>query len=309
MKIEHFLKKNESIYILSLKLFSIYKLFKVNMFKRFSDQMRRKYIKVRYKKFTGLDLDWNNLARYTEKMQWYKLYSSTEEMKICADKYTVRKWVADKIGEEYLIPLLGVWDKPDEIPFERLPRQYVLKTSCGSGTNIIVKDNCLLNRKVIMKRISCWLNADYAYLNGFEMQYAACENKVIAEQYMDSPDGDLPDYKFLCFGGKPYYCWVDIGRYHEHKRNIYDLEWNLQKWNQSDYGNSQKPIKKPKNFEKMVEIVGILCKDFSHVRVDLYNIDGKILFGEMTFTNGSGFELIIPDEYNKKIGDLWNLKM
>lgn len=107
MKIEHFLKKNESIYILSLKLFSIYKLFKVNMFKRFSDQMRRKYIKVRYKKFTGLDLDWNNLARYTEKMQWYKLYSSTEEMKICADKYTVRKWVVDKKPHDISTHIVG----------------------------------------------------------------------------------------------------------------------------------------------------------------------------------------------------------
>ena len=123
-------------------------------------------------------------------------------------------------------------------------------------------------------------------------------------KYMENFEGDLQDYKFLCFNGKALYCWVDIGRFGDHKRNVYDMNWNLQSWNQEKYGNTEEPLDKPVNFEKMVELCNILAKGFKHVRVDFYNINGKIYFGEMTFTNGSGRELIYPSEKNIELGKL-----
>ena len=132
--------------------------------------------------------------------------------------------------------------------------------------------------------------------------------KIICEKYIADKNNQLNDYKFLCFNGKPYYCWVDIDRMTEHKRNVYDINWNLQKWNQFNYSNSKKKLEKPKNYDKMINIAAKLSKDFPHVRVDLYNVDGKIYFGEMTFTNGKGYETINPEKYDKQLGDLWEEK-
>src|SRR5690606_21015710 len=117
----------------------------------------------------------------------------------------------------------------------------------------------------------------------------------------------LKDYKFLCFSGKPYFCWIDTERFVDHRRNVYNMKWELQEWRQYKYKNTDKPIAKPENFEEMVKIVEKLAVGFSHVRVDLYNVDGKIYFGEMTFTNSSGFEKIVPRQSNLMLGDLWKL--
>lgn len=295
------------VYLMYLKMLTIYRIIKINRLKNYDDQKKKEYIKKIYKKRTGNELNWEHLESYTEKMQWAKLYDSTIDKAICADKYLVRDWIKDKIGDEYLINLLGVWDNPDDIDFSALPNSFVLKTNNGSSTNIIVKNKNDINISVIKARLRCWLQTDMSYIKGFELHYPLIKPKIIAEEYIDYPGNDLPDYKFICFHDEVYYCWVDIDRYHNHKRNIYDLDWNLQPWNQHDYGNSNFEIDKPKNFEDMVSIARILCKGFSHVRVDLYNIDGKIYFGEMTFTNGSGYELIKPEEYNVLLGNMWKL--
>lgn len=268
-----------------------------------------KYIEFLYNKKIGRKLNWDNLCAYTEKMQWSKLYDATDIKTELSDKYLVRKWVEEKIGKDYLIPLLGVWNNYDEIDFEKLPNQFVLKTNHGSGTVIIVKDKYKINHKLSRQLFDDWMNTDYSYLFGMEMQYTKIKRKIIAEQYLDTGDQDLQDYKFLCFDGRPYFCWVDLDRFKNHTRNVYDLNWNIQPWNQYTYGNSKNDIPKPKNFEKMVEIASLLCVGFSHVRVDLYNINGKIYFGEMTFTNGSGYERIVPDEYDFKLGKLWNIDL
>ena len=132
----------------------------------------------------------------------------------------------------------------------------------------------------------------------FELHYSEIKPRIIAEEYIDSGKYELQDYKFLCFDGKPYYCWVDIDRYSNHKRNVYDMDWILQPWNQWTYGNSLVTIPVPKNYEVMKDIATKLSAGLSHVRVDLYNVAGKIYFGEMTFTNGGGFEKITPPEYD-----------
>ena len=264
-----------------------------------------------YFEHTGHHVNWDEPAAYTEKMQLEKLFHNYPLKTMLTDKYRAREWVAKKVGEKYLVPLCGkgVYDSPYDIDFSELPNQFVIKTNLGSGDATIVRDKSLLSAKDIRRikaKINYYLHFDFSWL-GYEFHYSDIEPKVLVEQLIECEDEDLPDYKFLCFDGKPLYCWVDKGRYHNHKRNIYDMDWNLQSWNQRDYGNYEGVIDKPEKFDEMVEIATKLAEGFQHVRVDLYNVKGKIYFGEMTFTNGMGFEPIIPYEADLMLGKLWNL--
>lgn len=263
---------------------------------------------LQYEAAIGHKLNWDNLQTYTEKMQWAKLYDKNPLKATLTDKYLVREWVEKTIGGEYLIPLLGAWDNFEDIDFSELPDRFVLKTNHGSGTNLIVKDKSKLNLKRAKRMFDDWMNIDYAYNSNFEMHYTDIKPKIIAEKYMETSTGELPDYKFLCFGGKPYYCWVDCGRFTNHTRNVYDLDWKLQSWSQCHPIN-EVIIEKPAKFETMVMLAQKLSEGLSHVRVDFYNIDGNIYFGEMTFTNASGLERIYPDEWDKRLGELWQLEM
>lgn len=265
------------------------------------------FLKKEYKKRTGMELNIEKPQTFTKKIQYSKLYDSTYLKTILADKYLVREWVSNKIGSEYLIPLLGVWDNYSEVDFETLPESFVLKTNHGAGTNLIVENKNLINHFKEKIKFDRSLNRNYAYMGGLELHYKDIVPKIIAEEYIEDSTGELNDYKFLCFDGKPYYCWVDIGRYSSHYRNTYDMNWNLQPWNYNQYTNYPTEIPKPKNFEKMVNIATILSEDFSHVRVDLYNVDSKIYFGEMTFTSEAGFASFYPSEYDYKIGELWDI--
>lgn len=276
---------------------------------RMTDEERMKYDADLYEIRMGKPLDWNNLKTYTEKMQWAKLFDKDERKVTLSDKYAVRSWVEEKIGSEYLIPLVGKWDSYKEINFHELPEQFVLKTNHGSGDAVIIRDkkSTSFAEKIAMRRkIQTALRQDYG-ARFCEWHYSKIKPCIIAEQYVESGKTDLRDYKFLCFDGTPYFCWVDVGRYTDHKRNVYDLDWKLQKWNQRNYGNANNELKRPQNFEKMVEIARVLSQGFPHVRVDLYNVGGKIYFGEMTFTNGSGFEEIAPYSADLMLGGLWKL--
>lgn len=277
--------------------------------KQMNCEMRKKYIARIYKKCIGREMDWNNLVTYTEKMQYAKLLDISDLKVELTDKIMVREWIKERIGEEYLIPILGIYDKPEEINYDILPNKFVIKTNNASGTNIIVKDKEKLNKKEVAKKLNQWLKEDFSYVSCFEMHYSYIKPKILIEKYIETKNDDLQDYKFMCFNSKVYYCWVDVGRYKDHKRNIYNLDWELQPFNQYTYGNTSYEIKKPEKFDEMVEIASSLCRGFSHVRVDLYNVDGKIYFGEMTFTNGGGYEAIYPKEYDKVLGDLWNIEI
>jgi hypothetical protein len=257
---------------------------------------------------TGEVLDLENPRTINEKTQWLKLYDSTPLKTKLADKYLVREWIKEKIGEEYLIPLLGVWDKFEDIDFTSLPTQFVLKCNHGCGYNIIVKDKSKLNLEDAKQKIDKWMAEDYAFKGGFELHYSAIPHKIIAEKYLENAGGDLQDYKFLCFDGEPKYVWVDKDRYTEHKRNLYDLDWNLilDKKINTNY-KTFPSCEKPKNYNKMLEFAKLLSKGFPVVRVDFYEYDGKLYFGEMTFTSSSGYEKYEPKEFALECGDMIKL--
>lgn len=211
----------------------------------------------------------------------------------------------EKIGEEYLIPLLGVWDNFDDIDFDKLPNKFVLKANHGCGWNIIVKDKNNFNKSDAKGKFDEWMNTNYAFKFGLELHYKNIKPKIIAEKYIENDEG-LLDYKFLCFNGKVEYVWVDSGRFTAHRRDIFDLDWNLQPFI-INHPNAEKTPKKPNKLKKMIELATKLSKDFAHVRVDFYEVDGQIYFGEMTFTSESGVGKFYPEEYDLKLGQMIKL--
>ncbi len=217
------------------------------------------------------------------------------------DKVLVRDWVKKKIGDKYLVPILGIYNKFDDINFQELPSKFVIKCNHDSGSTVICEDKSKLDLKQLKQKYEFWLKRNYAY-TGYEMNYKNIIPQIIIEKYMGKA---IRDYKFLCFDGKIYYCWIDFDRFENHKRNVYDLDWNLQPF-KIEYENYDGQVKCPEKFEEMKEIVEKLSKGFDHVRVDLYYINEEIYFGEMTFASGNGFDIISPEEWDYKIGDLWN---
>jgi len=256
---------------------------------------------------TGKKLDLNNPRTFNEKIQWLKLYDSTPLKTRLADKFLVRDWVKEKIGKEYLIPLLGVYDSFDEIDFNVLPERFVLKANHGSGWNIIVKNKEEFNKEQAKHNMDSWMRTNFAYCAGLELQYFDIVPKIIVEEYLGDEDGsgNLSDYKFFCFNGKPKYIQVDIDRYTNHKRNVYDLAWNLQPFVfQYQNGKNTPP---PDNLHEIVHIANILSKEFCFVRCDFYLVHKKIYFGEMTFTPESGQGKFKPEGWNLKFGNMIKL--
>lgn len=264
----------------------------------------RKELMLWYKDKIGHTFNLRNPRSYNEKIQWLKLYDSTPLKTRLADKFLVREWVKGKIGEEYLIPLLGVWESFDQVDFARLPEKFVLKANHGSGWNIRVTDKRSFNVSDARNRFHKWMNTDFAFIAGFELHYKDIRPRIIAEQYLGN--GDLPDYKVMCFNGRPHYVWVDSGRYSDHKRDVFDLEWNLQPFT-IHHPNSETAPERPQNLSLMIKLAEILCEGFSHVRVDFYEMDGKVYFGEMTFTSESGIEKFSSEEYDLLLGNLIRL--
>lgn len=265
-----------------------------------------KILKQWYKKRTGKNLNLESPKTFNEKIQWLKLYDNSPLKTKLADKYLVREWIEEQIGSEYLIPLLGAWNNFDEIDFDKLPEKFVLKANHGSHWNIIVKDKSKLDKSKAKKKFDKWMARDYAFKAGLELQYRGIKPKIIAEKFIEDTNGELNDYKIMCFNGEPKFVWVDCGRYSNHTKNIYDLDWNLQPFKMT-YPISKTPIARPENLDKMIELAKILCKDFAFVRVDFYNVDGKIYFGEMTFTSMSGTDKFEPEKYDLELGNILTL--
>ena len=263
-------------------------------------------IKQSFKNYYGYDLDLDNPKTFSEKMMWLRVYDNTPLKTKCADKYLVREYVKEKIGEEYLIPLLGVYDNFDDIDFDSLPNQFVMKCNHGSGYNIIVKDKTNFDKESAKEKINKWLNEDFGTLYG-EIHYSSIKRKIIIEQYIENIDGDIEDYKYCCFNGKPYYIMYCTDRASGNTKYTF-LDLNCKNLQFNCHGELfTKNVEPPINLQLMYVLAEKLSNDFKQVRVDLYNIEGKIYFGELTFTPFGGYYNFQPSEWNFKLGELLDL--
>lgn len=266
-------------------------------------------LKKWYKASTGEDLNLDDPQTFNEKIQWLKLYDSTPLKTRLADKYLVRDWVKEKIGEEYLVPLLGVWDKFDDIDFDSLPNQFALKCNHGSNMNVIVKDKSLMDMNNTKEKFDSWMKINYAFTSGLELQYKDIHPKIMSEKYIEQLDNDLLDYKIHVFNGIPKIIQIIGNRNfetHTAKECFLTTDWIPRELMYHTYDSYKNIPEKPENLNELLEIAGILGKGFSYVRVDLYDISGKIIFGEMTFTPASGIGKWKDKEASKIVGSWIN---
>ncbi len=280
-----------------------------------STKAKENYIKKQFKKHLGYEIDFNKEPEtFNQKIQFRKLYDDNPLYSICADKYRVREYVKEKIGEEYLIPLYLVTDKLTEEQWEKLPNSFVAKANHNSGPVQIVRAKNKINKKEIIRELNNQLKLDFGVLS-MEKYYSDIPRKIIVEKFLENNgEKDLRDYKFFCFNGKVKYCQLIKNRTIEETIDFYDKNWKLQEF--IGLLNPINPIEKhsttvnnkPKNYSLMLELAEKLARDFDFVRVDFYNIDGKIYFGELTFCPASGIGTFIPEEWNYKFGSYWAKK-
>lgn len=273
------------------------------------------YLKLRYYVETGKKLNLKNPSTYDEKLQWLKLYDRNENYSNLVDKASVKNIVKKKIGKEYVIPTLQICDKFEQIDFDKLPNSFVIKCTHDSGGLIVCKNKKDLDISFVKNKINKCLKKNY-YKYRREWPYKNIKPRIIIEKFISGLDGsNMLDYKFMCFNGKVEYLFLDVGvidnqsggHAHEYYRNIYSKEFELLDVIETR-SNTPYEIKKPKNYDKMVSIAEKLSAGLKHVRVDLYNVDGKIYFGEMTFYHGSGYNNFFPKEYEKILGDLIHIE-
>ena len=253
----------------------------------------------------GFNLNLDNPKTIQDKLNWLKIYDSTPLKTKCADKIKLREYCKEKIGEDLCIPILFVYDKTDDIDWNKLPNRFVIKCNHGSGMNIIVKDKEKANKIDIVKKLNTFMKDDFAFHVGYEMHYHNIPHKIFVEEYMtdDKQSASLLDYKFWCFNGTPRFMTVNDGNGHG-RMNFYDVNFNKIDLERTDFKAMITSPEKPKTFEKMLEYAKILSKDFKFVRVDFYEIAGKLFLGELTFTPGAGFFKFKNPENDKKVGDM-----
>lgn len=271
--------------------------------KKYSDFV---FVNKVYLKATGRNINWNNPQRFTEKLQWLKLFYRNPDMPIVSDKVGVRAYLTQKGYENLLNEVYGIFDDVDEINFANLPERFVLKVASGSGWNLVCKNKKEISWGLWKKVIKSWQKQDLAWY-GREWNYSGLKSRIIIEKYLEDESGELRDYKFFAFNGKVEYVRVDLGRFTIHYQNYYDCEWNFKEFRTSYPNYTDEKIEKPKNFNEMLKIANELAEGFPHVRVDLYNVNGKIYFGELTFFVSSGFLSFLPDEYDYSWGEMLKL--
>ena len=263
----------------------------------------REFVEILYKKFIGLTPDIDNPQTYTEKLQWLKLNYRNPDIPICSDKYEAKEYIEKQaVPDLNIIPNLAVYDSADKLDLDKLPDEFIIKATHGSGWNVICRDKSKIDWKNIKKIMNTWLSEDL-YMYGREWNYKEQTPRLIVEPLMDTKP--LVDYKFICCNGKCRAMQVNHDDAEDkHYVDFYDSDWHLfSDMNLSIALHSGKPLPKPEQFDEMKKIAEQLAEPFPFVRVDLYNIKGKIYFGEMTFFPGSGFWNITPKKYDKMFGD------
>ena len=266
-----------------------------------------KELNEKFKIIFGREIDWENPKTYNEKINVAKVYDPTPIKTKLTDKILVTDWVKKKLKDDgcKFIPLLGTYDSVDEINFNDLPSCFVIKMNDDSGSVYLCDEDHPINKDILKKYKYYLQKRNYAY-SSYEMQYKDIKPKIMIEQCMGRA---IRDYKFQCFNGRCCSCRVDFDRFGKHTRNFYDRSWKLLPYNKGDLKNNPGVIEKPKNLKKMWKMAEKLSSDFDQVRVDFYDIDNVIYFGEMTFTNGAGFEEFHPAEVDLEMGKLWKLDM
>lgn len=263
-------------------------------------------LKFMYKRAFNKKLDLKKPKTFSEKLQWLKLYDRKDIYTIMVDKHAVKGYVSSIIGDEYVIPTYGVYDKFDDIDFEQLPNKFVIKCTHDSGGLVICDDKNKLNLQNAKRKISKCLKRNYFYC-GREWPYKNVKSKILIEQYMeDKNSSDMIDYKFFCFNGEAKYCLVCSDRKTNLKETFFDLTWNIAPFKRPNH-EIDNSIRKPKNLNLMIKLANKLSKDIPFLRVDFYEIDGKIFFGELTFFPAGGFNGFDPEEWDLKLGELIDL--
>lgn len=266
------------------------------------------YLSIKFRSHMGYWMDWNNPQTFSEKLQWLKIYDRHPEYIKLVDKVAVKDYVSNIIGNQYIIPTLAVYDSAEDVDFNALPNQFVLKCTHDSGGIVICRDKMTLDKEAAIKKLRKGLKRTYVIQNR-EYPYKIVPRRIIVEKYMENENGDLIDYKFFCFNGFPRYLLVVSGRYKkktEIKNDFFDMNWNHLPFTM-DHPNNPIIPQQPENFELMKHISAILSSGKSFVRVDLYNIKGHIYFGELTFFPMSGVGCFNPQEWDLKIGHLLKL--
>lgn len=262
------------------------------------------YVKIQFRMAMGYWPNLKNPQTYNEKLQWLKLHDRNPLYTTLVDKYAVRQYIAETIGEEYLIPLVGgPWKNAGEIDFDALPEQFVLKCNHDSGGVIICKDKSKLDVEAAKALLNKRLNTNFYYANR-EWPYKNVEPCIIAEQYEKGETKELIDYKFMIFNGKFRCSFVCTERWSGEGLRVtfFDKDWNVMPFSRH-YQRSEEEIKKPNCYDEMIEIAETLAKDLCFARIDLYEIDNQPAFGEITFFPGNGQEEFDPPEWDKRMGD------
>ncbi|MGK0724368.1 ATP-grasp fold amidoligase family protein [Aerococcus urinaeequi] len=262
-------------------------------------------LKAQYKIKLNRKLNLEEPKRFTEKLQWYKLNYRDPIMSDCVDKYKVRNYVKGKGLEHTLTKLYQVVDNVNDINYGNLPNEFVVKsTNGGGGLNVMIcRDKVTFNIENYRPQFETWLASKRETNFGREWVYDNLEPKIIIEELLkENNNQEINDYKFLCFNGSPKYVICDIDRYTNHRRNIYDVNWNFLDIS-TDVDTAGNIIDKPETFKEMIKVAKKLSEDFPFVRVDLYSVNEKVYFGELTFFPWSGYVQFSPDEFDFQLGE------
>jgi len=267
------------------------------------------YVRIHYEYFSGKKLDLDDPIDFNAKIEWYKVFFRPKILNTLVDKYAVRAYVEEKIGVQYLNEIYGVYNKAEDIPFDELPNMFVIKATHSSGHNVIVRDKSQLDIHKIVKQLNKWLKTNQYYRKGQEWAYKDVKPRYIIEKFLKEKDKDtLVDYKFYCFNGVPKFIDVHLDREKDHKQGCFDLDFNILPFGKSkNYKSISEGLKKPENLEEMVDLSKKLSENIPFVRVDFYSVNGKSFFGEMTFYPSDARNAFYPEEYNKIIGDYFQL--
>lgn len=262
------------------------------------------YIKIFWFYKMGYNLDLEHPATFNEKLQWLKLYNKNPDYTMMADKSSVKGWVKERIGEEYVIPTYGVYDCFDEIDFASLPRSFVIKATHDCGSTIVCEDKEDLDLNEVEKKINLSLSRNKFYAER-EFSYRDIKPRIIIEKFLGLSQKDITDYKFMCFDGVCKLCFTctDRNSVDGLKVTFFDLDWNKLSFTR-DYPRDENSIPRPQRLDDMIDLAERLSSGIPFVRVDFYEIEGAIYFGEMTFYPGSGYEKFSPVEWDYKIGKL-----